>query len=99
MLSQRIKKDFEKNKDTYVALMISGAVVAYFSYKIGARDQKNMIVKGLKDATILRKSVNPMFPQDMPISEIKNILSNFRGAEVMDALVVTIDNVQRIIVR
>lgn len=47
----------------------------------------------------LKKAIEPMFPDTMPISEIKEVLKAIEGAEFMDALVTNVHGKQSIIVR
>jgi hypothetical protein len=62
-------------------------------YKIDAK----VVAKQMKDTTVFTK-VAPMFPVEMPISEIKEFLKN-TPYTFSDALVVTMDGIQRIIIR
>lgn len=62
-------------------------------YKIDAK----VFAKQMKDTTVFT-TVAPMFPVEMPISEIKEFLKN-TPYTFSDALVVTMDGIQRIIIR
>lgn len=96
---QEIKKNFKENKRAY---MTAGILVG-FGILIGVKVQRRVDAKAfqqhLAGATVLRKAANPMFPDTMPISEIKEVLKHIDGAEFFDALAVNLNGKQSLIIR
>lgn len=70
---------------------------------LGARYQKKIDVKSvqrhLKEVMVFTKAAAPMFPNTMPISEIKELLSKLPDAQFVDALVTQVNGVQELIIR
>lgn len=98
MLKRKFKKSFEENRDQ---IIVAGVFITLMGtgYVLGRKHQKALNVKNIKNVVTLKKVAEPMFPTNMPISEIKDILSKVEGAKFFDALVTNIDGVQRLIVR
>ena len=96
---QEIKKNFKENKRAY---MTAGILVG-FGILIGVKVQRRVDMKlfkqSLEGTSILRKAANPMFPDSMPISEIKEVLRHIEGAEFFDALVTRVNGAQSLIIR
>lgn len=99
MLKRQMKKNWEENKRTYIA----AGVLIGFGFLIGVKMQRRVDAKAfqqhLAGATVLRKAANPMFPDTMPISEIKEVLKHIDGAEFFDALAVNLNGTQSLIIR
>ncbi len=101
MLNKKIKNGFEENQEFYAvigmgALIITGVVLGMrYQRKIDAR----ALTKTMKDITVFKKVANPMFPNIMPIADIKEALLKIEGAQFFDALVTNVNGVQSIIVR
>ncbi|MDX9917317.1 MAG: hypothetical protein RBT15_04800 [Gudongella sp.] len=99
MLTKKMKENFEENKRAYI---VAGVLVGA-GILIGLRVQKRIDIKNfnqkLKGASILRKELSPMFPDTMPLSEIKDILSKIDGAQFFDALVTDVHGVKHLIIR
>lgn len=87
----------EKKSEVFVAVTVLLLVGGGFI--LGRKYQRVLTAQNLKDVMTLTKSVNPMFPNTMPIAEIKEALSHIDGATFMDALVTNVDGVQSIITR
>lgn len=84
----------DKQKEVIVIIAAVG-----LGFILGASFQNGVHLKALKNTVTLTKAVKPMFPDTMPIEEIKKVLSATPGAIFMDALVVAVDGRQSIIVR
>jgi hypothetical protein len=101
MLKRKVKNSFEENQDFYAvvgigALVITGVVIGMrLQRKIDVR----LVAKNLSNVAIFKKEVNPMFPDTMPIADIKEALLKIEGATFFDALVTNVNGVQSIIVR
>lgn len=99
MLSKKLKKNWEENKRVYIA---AGLLVG-FGFVLGAKAQRKIdvktVVEGLKDVTMFKRAVNPMFPATMSIPEIKEALLKIDGATFADALVSTVNGTQSIHIR
>lgn len=99
MLTKKIKKNFEENKKVYIlagALVVTGVLIG-IKYQRGV--DARSLQKKLEGVTMFKKAIEPMFPDTMPISEIKEVLKAIEGAEFMDALVTNVHGKQSIIVR
>ena len=66
---------------------------------VGRKVQYRATLKQMKQTTTFIKAATPMFPETMPISEIKEIVKGIPDATFLDAVVVNIGNTQRIIIR
>ena len=87
------KKLSQRQKEKLFIIAAFGAGIL-----LGIRFQKSVNLKALKDAVVLTRSVAPMFPDTMPIDEIKQVLSS-TTALVRDAIVVTLDGRNSFIIR
>ena len=96
---QEIKKNVKENKRAY---MTAGILVG-FGILIGMKMQRKTDLRAFKQhlsgAMVLRKAANPMFPDTMPISEIKEVLKHIDGAEFFDALAINLNGTRSLIVR
>lgn len=101
MLGEKIKRSFEEHKEIYIGVAV-GTLLATGVF-LGAKIQRKIdiktLAKSLEDAAIFTKSVEPMFPDTMSILEIKEALTKIEGAEFFDALVVTVNGIQSLIIR
>ena len=97
MFKNKIKRSFDEHKEMYIAFGV-GALVG-IGFALGQRYQTVLINNNLRNVAMFKKVVNPMFPNTMPIGEIKEILTQIEGAEFFDALVTNVNGVQSIIVR
>ena len=101
-MRKTLSKDLEENKHFYIAVLGTTLLIGT-GFILGRRYQRRVdyrtIAKNLKDVTMFKKAVNPMFPTTMGIPEIKEALLKIDGATFNDALVATINGAQRIIVR
>lgn len=99
MLKKKVKKNFEDNKRLYLVagtLILTGVLIGIkFQKRVDAKDIKNK----LKGVTMLKQSMNPMFPAAMSIPEIKEVLKHIEGAEFFDALVTNVNGAQSLIIR
>ena len=98
MLKSKLQRGLEEHKSEIilggVAILMVGT-----GFILGKRYQKILTTKYLKDSITLTKAIEPMFPDTMPIAEIKEALSHIEGAEFFDALVANVNGVQSLFVR
>ena len=87
------KKLSRRQKEKLVIIAVFGVGIL-----LGIQFQKGVTLKSLKDAIVLTRSATPMFPDTMPIDEIKQVLSS-TTALVRDAIVVTLDGRESFIIR
>ena len=101
MLNKKIKNGFEENQEFYAvigmgALIITGVVLGM---RIQRKINTRALAETMKNAAIFTPVANPMFPNTMPIADIKEALLKIEGAQFFDALVTNVNGVQSIIVR
>ena len=92
-MNERMRENVKET--TKKVLLITTVGVAF---ALGAKVQKRITLKQLRNTRAFVETT-PMFPLTMPLSKIKEIVKNIPDATFSDALVVTIGNVQRIIIR
>lgn len=101
MLRKKIKTSFNENQEFYAMIGVGALVVT--GVVLGMRIQRKIDVKAmaksLSNVAIFAPVENPMFPNTMPIADIKEALLKIDGAEFFDALVTNVNGVQSIIVR
>lgn len=98
MILREVKMKLQDNKSDVAAVVIAGALIGV-GFVLGSRFQRMISLEQLRNVTSFTKELSPMFPNTMPISEIKTVLSTMDGVEMFDALVVNIDGIQKLIVR
>ena len=93
------KNKWTKEQKTYVGV----ALLVGVGFVLGAKYQKKIdlksVQKSLKNSLVLSRATKPMFPDTMPIAEIKKILENIEGAKFVDALITDVNGVQELIIR
>ena len=93
------KNKWTKEQKTYVGV----ALLVGVGFVLGAKYQKKIdlksVQKSLKNAMVLTRTTKPMFPDSMPISEIKQVLSKIEGAKFVDALITDVNGIQELIIR
>lgn len=89
------KNKWSRKQKTYAAV----GVLVGIGFILGRRYQKNIDLKALKNVVTLTRTATPMFPDIMPISEIKEVLKTVEGAKFADALVTTVNGVSELIIR
>ena len=93
------KNKWTKEQKTYVGV----ALLVGVGFVLGAKYQKKIDIKSvqkhLKNSVVLARSTKPMFPDAMPIAEIKKILESIEGAKFVDALITDVNGIQELIIR
>ena len=93
------KNKWTKEQKTYVGV----ALLIGVGFVLGVKYQKKIDIKSvqkhLKNSVVLARSTKPMFPDAMPISEIKKILESVEGAKFVDALITDVNGIQELIIR
>ena len=101
MLRKKIKTSFNENQELYAMIGVGALVVT--GVVLGMRIQRKIDVKSfaktLSNVVIFEPQIEGMFPNTMPIADIKEALLKIDGAEFFDALVTNVNGVQSIIVR
>jgi len=100
MFTEKVEKIWEDNKEVIcivggVCLVIAGS--KYLRHMKRLNTLNHLIKK--EQVMIMRQVAKPMFPNDMPIPEIKAALDKMGGTKYMDAIVATVDGRQTIYVR
>lgn len=100
MFTEKVEDFWEKNKVTIcllggACLVIAGSKSLRHIKKLNALH--NMINDG--SISVMKRVVRPLFPNDMPISEIKAALDKIEGAEYADALVTFVEGKRTIYIR
>lgn len=96
-MNERMRENV-KEKSKKVILVTSIGVIVGVSFILGTKVQKRITAKQLRNVHTFVETT-PMFPPNMPLSKIKDIVKNIPDATFLDAAVVTIGNTQRIITR
>ena len=91
-----MEKQQERNSKVSQVLIIGAAVGV--GIMLGRRYQMRLHAESLRGARVFTKVANPLFPDTMPISEIKKVLSS-TNTPFSDAIVTIIDDVTTIIIR
>ena len=89
------KTKWSRKQKTYVAV----GVLVGVGFVLGRRYQKKIDLNALKSMVTLTRTATPMFPDIMPISEIKEVLKTVEGAKFADALITTVNGVSELIIR
>lgn len=101
MLRKKIKTSFNENQEFYAMIGVGALVIT--GMVLGMRMQRKIDTKAftetMKNVAVVKPATNPMFPNTMPIAEIKEALLKIEGAQFFDALVTNVNGVQSIIVR
>lgn len=96
-------KKMSKEEKQEMVLVIGVGVAFLTGVFLGSKLQYKVdaaiVRKSLKGAAIFKPNPKPMFPDTMPLSEIKEALSKIDGAVVQEAIVTTVNGIQSIIVR
>lgn len=97
---EKVEKIWDENKGVIclvggACLVIGGSRYLRHIRHLNALD--NMVKDG--SISLMRKVVDPMFPDNMPISEIKAGLDKIEGAKYYDALVAVVNGQRTIYIR
>jgi hypothetical protein len=95
MIKRKLQKNWKENKGTY----ITAGILVGAGFLIGMKFQKKATMRALKGVTTLTKELNPMFPDSMPLAEIKEVLNKIDGAQYRDALITSVNGVDHLLVR
>lgn len=92
------KKELTMKQKELITYVVVGSAVG-FGFILGKKHQRRIMETTLKGVRTLTPDPTAMFPLSMSIPEIKEALKLIEGAEFMDALVVHVNGVQRLIIR
>lgn len=100
MFIKKVEEIWENNKEVIcivggVCLVIAGS--KYLKHMKRLNSINHLIKK--EDAHIMVKTIVPMFPNDMPIPEIKAGLDKIEGAKYSDALIAFVNGKTTIFIR
>jgi len=100
MFTKKVEKIWEDNKE--VICLVGGACLIIVGSKYLKHMKRlstlNHLIKK-EEIMVMKKAVDPRFPNDMPISEIKEALDKITGAQYSDALVTFVDGKRTLYVR
>lgn len=100
MLKKKIEKVWKDHKG--VICFVGGTALVIVGSRYLKHIKKLNVLNHLvqkEDITILSKVKLPMFPDDMPIPEIKAALDKIEGAKYADALVALVDGKKTLYIR
>ena len=102
MLTQKLKKNFEENRSTYIKV---GFLVGV-GFILGRNYQRKLDTTALTQSLKVGKALVPnmsgterIFPLTMSVAEIKVAAQGFQNTTVKDAAVVTINELPLLFVR
>lgn len=98
MFKKQMQKKFEENQEIFV-IGIGVSIALGTGFILGRKYQRELAKQAMKGVMTLSDEINPLFPLTMSIAEIKEAISAMDGAKFMDAIVVDINGVQRIMTR
>ena len=100
MFTRKVEKFWDDNKAVICFVGGTCLVIAGSRY-LKHMKQLNKLNHLVKDGSvsIMRKVIDPMFPDDMPISEIKAALDKIDGAQYQDALVSLVNGKKTLYIR
>ena len=92
------KKELTVKQKGVIMYVAVGSAVG-LGFILGKKHQKRIMETTLKGVRTITPDPTSMFPLSMSIPEIKEALKLIEGAEFMDALVTSVNGVQRLIIR